>query len=103
MIIFNERTGEFEEVNSSYSNRSFPAQHNNKIVSKVKEIIADVIGLSSSEFSYKSNLKNDLGADDLDIIEIIMSLEEEFGISIPEEDEDLLITVNDVIQYVENQ
>ena len=67
---------------------------------KVKEIIAEQLNISESEISAESNLKDDLGADSLDLFELVMSLEEEYGIEIPSEDLEKIATFSDVIEYL---
>ena len=60
------------------------------------------MGVDSDDLKYGSHLENDLGADELDMVEIIMELEKEFGICIPDEEAGELQTVGDVFNYLEN-
>lgn len=81
----------------------FDKQNNQKeiaMLEKVKEIIAEQLNISESEISAESNFKDDLGADSLDLFELVMSLEEEYGIEIPSEDLEKIATVSDVIEYL---
>ncbi len=70
------------------------------MLEKVKGIIAEQLNISESEISPESNFKDDLGADSLDLFELVMSLEEEYGIEIPSEDLEKILVVNDVIEYL---
>ena len=70
------------------------------MLEKVKEIIAEQLNISESEISPESNFKDDLGADSLDLFELVMSLEEEYGVEIPSEDLEKIATVNDVMEYL---
>ncbi len=65
------------------------------MLEKLKEIIAEQLGIKA-----ESNFKDDLGADSLDLFELVMSLEEEYGVEIPSEDLEKIATVNDVMEYL---
>lgn len=67
---------------------------------KVKAIIKDKLNLDTSDISKESSFA-DLGADSLDIVELIMALEEEFGIEIPDEEAEKIKTVGDAVTYIE--
>ena len=71
------------------------------IEAKVKSIIADQLGVSEDEIKMESSFIEDLGADSLDTVELVMDLEEQFNITIPEEDQEKLRTVQDAIDYLE--
>ena len=68
---------------------------------KIKKIIVDQLGVDESEVTPEASFVDDLGADSLDTVELVMALEEEFGIEIPDEDAEKLLTVEDVIKYIE--
>ncbi len=71
------------------------------IFQKVREIIAEQLSIDDEdEISLDSTFINDLGADSLDIVELIMALEEEFGLEIPDEDAEKINTVADVVEYI---
>ncbi|MCX7883548.1 MAG: acyl carrier protein [Caloramator sp.] len=70
------------------------------IFEKVKERISDILGVDSDDISMDSSFIDDLGADSLDIVELIMALEEEFDIEIPDEDAEKIQTVGDVVEYI---
>jgi len=71
------------------------------VESKVKEIIIDKLGVDESEVVAEANFTNDLGADSLDTVELIMEFEKEFNISIPDEKAETIATVGDAIKYLE--
>lgn len=66
----------------------------------LKGIIAEQLNVSEDEIKAESNFKDDLGADSLDLFELVMSLEEEYGVEIPSEDLEQIATVNDVMEYL---
>ena len=68
---------------------------------KIKEIVADQLGIDAEDIKLESNFKEDLEADSLDLFELVMSLEEEYGVEIPSEDLEKIETVNDIIEYCE--
>ena len=68
---------------------------------KVKSIIAEQLGVKAEEVKPESSFVDDLGADSLDTVELVMALEEEFGIEIPDEDAEKMATVGDAIKYIE--
>jgi acyl carrier protein len=67
---------------------------------KVKEIIMDKLGVEESQITPEASFTNDLGADSLDIVELVMGFESEFDISIPDEDAEKIGTVGDAIKYL---
>jgi acyl carrier protein len=72
------------------------------IASRVKAIIVDKLGVDENEVTPTASFTNDLGADSLDTVELIMEFEKEFNISIPDEDAEKIGTVGDAISYIEN-
>ncbi len=72
-----------------------------EIASKVKAIIVDKLGVEESEVKNEASFTNDLGADSLDTVELIMEFEKEFGISIPDDQAEKIGTVGDAIAYIE--
>ncbi|MCI4458415.1 MAG: acyl carrier protein [Thermocrinis sp.] len=70
---------------------------------RVKEIIADQLGVEIEKLRDDANFVQDLGADSLDVVELIMAFEEEFGIEIPDEDAEKIRTVGDVINYLKER
>ncbi len=73
-----------------------------EIANKVKAIITDKLGVDEKEVVPAANFTNDLGADSLDTVELIMELEKEFNISIPDEEAEKITTVGDAVSYIEN-
>ena len=73
------------------------------IAEKVTKIIVDKLGIDESEVTPDANFTNDLGADSLDIVELIMQFEQEFDLSIPDEQAENIQTVGDAIKYLESQ
>ncbi len=68
---------------------------------KVTSIIAEQLGVDEEEVTKESSFIDDLGADSLDIVELVMAFEEEFGIEIPDEDAEKIAKVQDAIDYIE--
>jgi acyl carrier protein len=73
------------------------------IETRVKEIIGEHLGVERDEILPESRFIEDLGADSLDIVELVMALEEEYEVEVPDEDAEKLRTVGDVIGYIETQ
>lgn len=73
-----------------------------QIAETVIAIIEERLGVSASDITLEKNIINDLGADSLDSVELIMSIEQKFDISIPEEAAENIKTVGDIVEYVEN-
>ncbi len=67
---------------------------------KVKSIIAEQLGVEGSEVTAEASFTDDLGADSLDIVELVMAFEEEFDIEIPDEDAEKIVKVNDAVSYI---
>ena len=74
-----------------------------EIADKVKKIIVDKLGVDESEVTAEASFTNDLGADSLDTVELIMEFEKEFDISIPDEQAENIQTVGQAVEYVESQ
>lgn len=73
-----------------------------EVAEKVKSIIVDKLGVEESEVTPEASFQNDLGADSLDTVELIMEFEKEFNIAIPDEQAEKIVTVGDAISYIEN-
>lgn len=71
-----------------------------EIFAKVKEVIVDQLTVDEDEVTLESAFIDDLGADSLDIVELVMALEDTFGISIPDEDAESIKTVGDAVEYI---
>ncbi len=72
------------------------------IEAKVKSIIADQLGVGEDEIKPESSFIEDLGADSLDIVELVMAMEEEYEVEIPDEEAENIKTVGDAVNYVNN-
>lgn len=73
-----------------------------EIFEKVKEIIVEQLGVTESSVTMEASFIDDLGADSLDIVELIMALEEEFDTEIPDADAEKVVTVGDVVEYIKD-
>ncbi|SMO42098.1 acyl carrier protein [Fodinibius sediminis] len=73
------------------------------VESKVKAIIVDKLGVDEEEVTHDANFTNDLGADSLDTVELIMEFEKEFDISIPDEDAENIATVGNAVEYLQDK
>ncbi len=69
-------------------------------INKIKEVVAEQLGVDVAELTAETSLKDDLNADSLDLFQIIMSLEEAFGIEIPTEDTESIATIGDIEKYL---
>lgn len=74
-----------------------------EIPAKVKEVIVEQLGVDADRVRAEANFIDDLGADSLDIVELVMAMEEEFDIEIPDEEAEKLKTVNDVASYLKEK
>ena len=73
------------------------------VESKIRTIIAEQLGVKPEEVTPNASFVDDLGADSLDTVELIMALEEEFNVEIPDEDAEKMKTVGDAIKYIEEK
>ena len=73
-----------------------------EVFDKIKEIIVEQLGVAENSVTEEASFIDDLGADSLDIVELIMALEEEFDIEIPDADAEKVVTVNDVVEYIKD-
>lgn len=73
-----------------------------EIFEKVKEIIVEQLGVAETAVTMEASFIDDLGADSLDIVELIMALEEEFDTEIPDADAEKIVTVGDVVDYIKD-
>jgi len=70
------------------------------IFGKVKDIVVEQLGVDEEEVLEQASFVDDLGADSLDIVELVMALEEEFDLEIPDEDAEKIVTVGDAVNYI---
>lgn len=73
------------------------------IFDKIAEIISEQLGIDTNEITPETSFREDLDADSLDMVELMMSLEEEFDIEISEEEAEKIVTVNDAVEYVKER
>jgi acyl carrier protein len=73
------------------------------VADKVKAIVAEQLGVKEEEVTDTASFIDDLGADSLDTVELVMALEEEFGVEIPDEDAEKMATVGDAVRYIETK
>lgn len=73
------------------------------MLEKMKELIADQLSVESDIITEASSFKDDLGADSLDLFELVMALEDEYGVEIPAEDLENMVTVGDVMNYLKEK
>jgi len=71
-----------------------------EVDAKVKKIISEQLGVAEADVKPESSFVNDLGADSLDTVELVMALEEEFGVEIPDEDAEKIASVQNAIDYI---
>jgi len=72
-----------------------------EILDKVRDVIVDQLNVDAEDVNEEASFVDDLGADSLDIVELVMALEEEFGVSIPDEEAENIKTVGDAVAYIE--
>jgi acyl carrier protein len=70
---------------------------------KLRELIVDQLNVEESAVTMEAKFKDDLGADSLDLFELVMAIEEEFGVEIPSSDLESIVSVEDVVAYLENK
>lgn len=73
------------------------------LTERVNTIITDQLGVDRESLTPEANLLDDLGADSLDVVELVMALEEEFGIEVPDDDVENIRTIGDIVQYIETR
>lgn len=73
------------------------------IESRVKQVVAEQLGLKEEEVTLEAHFSDDLGADSLDVVELVMALEEEFEVEVPDEEAQALTNVKATIEYIEKQ
>ena len=93
-----------DKINNRFINK---INHGNKmsddISNKVKKIVADHLGIDEAKVNEDSSFIDDLGADSLDTVELVMAFEEEFGSEISDSDAEKILTVGDAVKFIENK
>lgn len=72
------------------------------IFDKIAEILADQLGADAADMSMETNIAKDLGADSLDVVELLMAIDDEFGVEIPDEEIENIKTIGDLVEYIQN-
>ena len=91
---------ELEAKSTSANNIAIKFMSDGNIEAKVKEIIVEQLGVNADQVKPEAKMIEDLGADSLDAVELVMAIEEEFGIEVPDEEAQKLVAVNDITNYV---
>ncbi|OXM84636.1 acyl carrier protein [Paenibacillus rigui] len=73
-----------------------------EVLDRVKRIVIDRLGVDEAEVTLEANFKDDLGADSLDVVELVMELEDEFDMEISDEDAETITTVGQVVEYIKS-
>ena len=79
-----------------------PMAGTNNVEERVKQIIVEQLGVDAGEVNPAAHFVNDLGADSLDTVELVMAFEEEFGIEIPDEDAEKITRVKEAVEYIDS-
>ena len=74
-----------------------------EIFDKLKELVVDQLGAEEDEVTMEATMQDDLGADSLDLVDLVMSVEEEFGVKVADEDLENIKTVGDIVNYIEER
>ena len=74
-----------------------------EIFDKLKELVVDQLGVEEDEVTMEATMQDDLGADSLDLVDLVMSVEEEFGVKVAAEDLENIKTVGDIVNYIEER
>lgn len=74
-----------------------------EIFGKLKELVVDQLGVEEDEVTMEASMQDDLGADSLDLVDLVMSVEEEFGVKVADEDLENIKTVGDIVNYIEDR
>ena len=74
-----------------------------EIFEKLKELVVDQLGVEEDEVTMEASMQDDLGADSLDLVDLVMSVEEEFGVKVADEDLENIKTVGDIVNYIEDR
>ena len=73
------------------------------VFDKVKELIAEQLDVKADDITESSNIQDDLGADSLDVVDLVMALEDEFDVEIPEDQVENIKTVGDIVKFIEDK
>ena len=73
------------------------------VFDKVKELISEQLDVKADDITEASNIQDDLGADSLDVVDLVMALEDEFDVEIPEDQVENIMTVGDIVKFIEDK
>lgn len=96
-----QKIAKFDKINIKFAANKPKKLNMSNVQEKITKIIVDKLGVEESEVTKEASFTNDLGADSLDTVELIMEFEKEFNISIPDEKAETIATVGDAIKYLE--
>ena len=82
---------------------AYADQLTGQIFDKLKELVVDQLGVEEDEVTMEASMQDDLGADSLDLVDLVMSVEEEFGVKVADEDLENIKTVGDIVNYIEDR
>ena len=74
-----------------------------ELFDKLKDLVVDQLGVEEDEVTMEASMQDDLGADSLDLVDLVMSVEEEFGVKVADEDLENIKTVGDIVNYIEDR
>ena len=98
--------GNIEEARNILANESdadMREMAKEEIFDKLKELVVDQLGVEEDEVTMEATMQDDLGADSLDLVDLVMSVEEEFGVKVADEDLENIKTVGDIVNYIEER
>lgn len=82
---------------------TYEMEENKMVFDKIKSIIVEQLDADEADVTMEANIQDDLGADSLDVVDLVMSIEENFDIEIPDEDVENIKTVGDIVKYIESK
>ncbi len=82
---------------------TYETEENKMVFDKIKSIIVEQLDADEADVTMEANIQDDLGADSLDVVDLVMSIEENFDIEIPDEDVENIKTVGDIVKYIESK
>src|SRR5437773_1003800 len=95
--------GTSHKATARFESQPTPPMSEKSISEKVKDIIVEQLGVNPEQVTDTASFIEDLGADSLDTVELVMAFEEEFGVEVPDEDAEKLLTVGNVVEYIEKK
>jgi acyl carrier protein len=93
--------GGFPAANEDYQTDNYEDAHMSDTAERVKKIVVEHLGVDADKVTEAASFIDDLGADSLDTVELVMAFEEEFGVEIPDDAAETILTVGDAVKYIE--